>query len=267
MIPELNNNQRRAAEFTNGICSVIAVPGSGKTLTMTMRIGYLVKVKGVPPENILGLTYTRSAAESMKKRLKPVLGDLASRVHLSTIHSFCHYLLKSEGAFYDILTGKEQVRFIRGIIKDLKIRNLSVGLVMKEVSLARNNLVPLEEFRELYDGDRTMMGVAEIFAEYEKRKSKKMLKDFDDLLLDTYHLLLANQEIREKYRRRFRHVLIDEFQDTTPVQLELIKLLTDHEHDASFWKKHVPVSGRDYPGFELPVQQENPGRLSTLDWS
>ncbi|MCK4378988.1 MAG: ATP-dependent helicase, partial [Deltaproteobacteria bacterium] len=214
MMRELNKNQRKAVEFTNGICSVIAVPGSGKTLTMTKRIGFLIKEKGVSPENILGLTYTRSAAQSMKERLVPVLDEMASRVHLSTIHSFCHHLLKSEGAMYEIITGKDEIRFIRDIMKTLRIRNLAVGMVMKEISLAKNNLIFLDEFRDLYAGDKTMMEVADIFGEYEKQKSKKMLKDFDDLLVNVHELLSGNKGIREKYQDRFHHVLVDEFQDT-----------------------------------------------------
>ena len=235
MMHTLNKNQKRAVEFTHGICSVIAVPGSGKTLTMAKRIGFLVREMGVPPESILGLTYTRSAAESMKERLVPVLDEMASRVHLSTIHSFCHHLLRSEGAMYEILSGKEQIRFMRNIIKELRIRNLAVGMVLKEISLAKNNLISLDEFYELYAGDKTMMEVANVFTKYEKQKSKKMLKDFDDLLINVHELLSGNKGIREKYQGRFHHVLIDEFQDTTPVQLELIKLLTNDDIDTSFW--------------------------------
>ena len=88
---KLNKEQKAAAEFSDGICVVVAVPGSGKTLTMTHRIGNLVK-RGVAPENILGLTFTRNAAEAMRDKLIPVLDDMSSRVTLSTIHSFCHYL-------------------------------------------------------------------------------------------------------------------------------------------------------------------------------
>ena len=113
----LNADQRKAAEFKSGIAAVIAVPGSGKTRTMMERIGYLVKEINVSPENILGLTFTRNAAEEMRQRLIPVLGDKASRVTLSTIHSFCHYLLRSEGKVFEILSGKDQIVFLRNIMK------------------------------------------------------------------------------------------------------------------------------------------------------
>ena len=113
---ELNKKQKAAAEFKNGIASVVAVPGSGKTLTMTYRIGNLVN-DGVAPENILGLTFTRNAAQAMREKLIPVLDDQASRVNLSTIHSFCHSLLRNEGRTFEILHGKEQIKFIRQIMK------------------------------------------------------------------------------------------------------------------------------------------------------
>lgn len=228
---DLNNAQRKAAEFFNGVCAVIAVPGSGKTLTMTRRIGCLINNHGVAPENILGLTFTRSAAQTMKDRLIPVLEDMAGRVQLSTIHSFCLKLLKREGITFEILTGKEQIRFVRDIIKKKRFKSLSVGLVLKEISLAKNNLISVEEFFELYDGDKTMLQVAEVFQGYEEAKRNAMFKDFDDLLLDAYNLLANNHKVMEKYRNTFNHLLVDEFQDTTPAQLELIKLLSGDDPD------------------------------------
>ena len=116
---QLNADQKAAAEFTNGIASVVAVPGSGKTLTMTHRIGNLVK-QGVSPESILGLTFTRNAAQAMRDKLETVLEDTASRVHLSTIHSFCLSLLKNEGRSFEILHGKEQIIIVRKIMRKMK---------------------------------------------------------------------------------------------------------------------------------------------------
>ena len=137
----LNKEQQRAAMFVNGIAAVIAVPGSGKTKTMMERIGKLVMEHGVPPENILGLTFTRNAAEEMRQRLVPVLGDMASRVTLSTMHSFCHYLLRSEGKVFEILSGKDQIIFLRNIMKHMRLKDLSLGMVLSEISLAKNNLI------------------------------------------------------------------------------------------------------------------------------
>ena len=200
----LNPKQRAAAEFKNGTCSVVAVPGSGKTLTMTYRIGNLVN-NGIAPESILGLTFTRNAAKAMRDKLMPVLNEQASRVNLSTIHSFCHNLLRNEGRSFEILHGKEQIKFIRQIMKKQRIRNLPTGLIIREIGLAKNNLVSVAEFRELYEGDETMLKIADIYEAYETDKQKKLLMDFNDLLIETYNLLNTDKEVRKKYQELSAH--------------------------------------------------------------
>ena len=191
----------------------------------------------VSPESILGLTFTRNAAEEMRQRLIPVLGDLASRVTLSTIHSFCHYLLRNEGKIFEILSGKEQLNFLRNLMKHKRIKDLSVGTVLREISLAKNNLIAVDEFRSLYEADKTMLKVADIYESYDREKVKKYLMDFDDLLIETYSLLTANDNIRGKYSDRYQHLLVDEFQDTNPVQLEIIRCIIDERsgNGKSFW--------------------------------
>ena len=231
---ELNRKQKKAAEFKCGIASVIAVPGSGKTLTMTRRIGHLV-TSGVPPESILGLTFTRNAAQAMREKLTPVLNDQTSRVNLSTIHSFCHSLLRNEGRNFEILHGKEQIRFIRKLMKKLRIRNVPLGLVVREIGLAKNNLISVEEFINLYEGDDTMLKIAVVYESYEDEKRKKLLMDFNDLLIETYNLLNENKEVRKKYQQTYKHILVDEFQDTNPAQMQILNLLVNGENGASYW--------------------------------
>jgi len=230
---ELNKEQLAAADFLNGICVVVAVPGSGKTLTMTHRIGNLVKKHGIAPENILGLTFTRNAADAMREKLVPVLDDMASRVQLSTIHSFCHYLLRNEGVTFNVLSGKEQIIFMREVMKKLRIKDLSIGMVLREISLAKNNLIDVDEFRALYEGDQSMLKVADVYEAYDRDKSKKFLLDFDDLLIESYRLLNGNDDIREKYKGTFRHLLVDEYQDTNPLQNEIFKILVDDSSNGS----------------------------------
>lgn len=112
----LNKDQSQAAQFLQGTCAVIAVPGSGKTKTMMQRIAILVNDHNVAPESILGLTFTRNAAEEMRNRLKTLLGSAAHRVMLLTIHSFCHYLLRNEGYVFEMLYGKEQLILLRNVV-------------------------------------------------------------------------------------------------------------------------------------------------------
>ncbi len=235
MTIRLNAQQKAAADFTYGIASVIAVPGSGKTLTMSHRIGNLVK-KGIPPESILGLTFTRNAALAMRKKLEPVLKDKASRVNLSTIHSFSLNLLKSEGRSFELLTGSEQIRFIKTLMKKMKIRNIPTGMVLREIGLAKNNLVTVGEFAALYDQDESMLKIGQVYEAYEDAKSKKLLMDFNDLLIETHTLLKTNKEVKTKYQSMFRHTLVDEFQDTNPAQLHILnELIDDKSKDRSFW--------------------------------
>src|SRR5208337_939076 len=236
MTTNLNEQQKRAASFKDGICAVIAVPGSGKTTVMTHRIGVLVKKHGVAPENILGLTFTRNAAEAMRLKLSPVLDELASRVTLSTIHSFCFWLLKSEGKVFEIISGKEQLVMIRKAMKDAGIKDLSIGMVLSEISLAKNNLISVQEFKDLYKGDKTMQKVAGVYEAYAREKGRRMFMDFDDLLVEAHKLLSENRDVRENYQSIFRHLLCDEFQDCSPAMMEVLKLLLiDDSNEASFW--------------------------------
>ena len=209
---------------------------------MMERIGNLVKRNNVQPESIIGLTFNRNAAEQMRRRLVPVLGELAQRVTLSTIHSFCHYLLRTEGKVFEIIAGKEQINLLRNLMKRKRLE-ISAGTILREISLAKNNLIDVEEFKSLYESDRNMVKVANIYESYEKEKSKKYLLDFDDLLLETYVLLNENEAVREKYVNRYHHILVDEFQDTNPVQLEIIKLIIDQSNrdGRSYW-----IAGDDW---------------------
>ena len=142
-----------------------------------------------------------------------------------------------EGVAFDILSGKDQIRFIRDVIKNLKYKDLAIGMVLREITLAKNNLITVGEFRDLYAGDKTMLKVADVFELYDRRKASKMLMDFDDLLVNAYQLLKSDDQVRQKYQEIFRHLLVDEFQDTNPIQLELLKLLlpSDNGNDTSFW--------------------------------
>ena len=233
----LNEAQMAAASFTNGIASVVAIPGSGKTITMTHRIANLIQNHGVAPESILGLTFTRNAAAAMKEKLKPVLKEITKRVNLSTIHSFCYSLLKTEGKVFEIVTDDEQLNIIKKILKKHKMNTLSSGTVVREIRLAKNNLTGVDEFTVLFAGDETMQKVAHVYELYEKEKKKKMQFDLNDLLIETYILLEENKDIRKKYQDMYSHILIDEFQDTNPAQMEIVNLLVKerNHHRASLF--------------------------------
>jgi DNA helicase-2/ATP-dependent DNA helicase PcrA len=135
-----------------------------------------------------------------------------------------------------VLSGKEQIIFMRDVMKKLKVKDLSTGMVLREISLAKNNLISVDEFRSLYEGDKTMQKVADIYQTYDIDKQKKLYLDFDDLLVESYRLLSENDKIRKKFKGTFRHLMVDEWQDTNPLQLELLKILVNEsDSGASFW--------------------------------
>ena len=234
--PQLNEQQRKAAGFTHGVASVLAIPGSGKTLTMTHRIGNLIRNHGVAPENILGLTFTRNAAAAMKERLRPVLNEMASRVQLQTIHAFCYSLLKNEGKPFEIITEKDQLTLIKKLARKEKISQIPSGMILREIGLAKNNLISWQEFKEMYPGDLTMMKVGHVYMAYEESKRKNLQLDLNDLLMETYKLLRDNKPVREKCQDQYSHILVDEFQDTNPAQMSILRLLVSGRNgNTSFW--------------------------------
>ncbi|MFC1553153.1 ATP-dependent helicase [candidate division KSB1 bacterium] len=230
---ELNEEQSEAAQIYTGIIIVESPPGGGKTRTLIGRISNLVQKHDVDPTQILGLTFTNNAAYTMKERLEPELKEQAQHVKLMTIHSFCLHLLKHSGRVFELLTGKEQIIFIKTILKRLRIRNISVGLVLREISLAKNNLINVAEFKILHAGDKTYDKIAQVYEEYESDKQKKLRYDFDDLLLEAYKLLSENTEIRQYYQKKFLHISQDEAQDANVVQMEILKLIAGNTDNGS----------------------------------
>ena len=215
---ELNVKQKQAASFMFGTASVIAIPGSGKTLTMAARIGNLVQ-SGIAPDKILGLAFTRNAAWAMRNKLRPVLYDQAASVTLSTIHAFCHRLLQETGRRFEMLYGRRQVYLIRKVIKKLRLNDFTAGFMLREIGIAKCRLMDAQRFYDLRKDNETKASVARVYLAYEEEKKKRLLLDFHDLLLETHSLLSQNADMRNSYRRAFPHILVDEYQDTNPAQV------------------------------------------------
>ena len=150
-----------------------------------------------------------------------------------TLHSFCHSLLRAEGRAFEILTGKDQIVFLKKIMQKHRIKDLSTGMVLREISLAKNNLISVEEFRVLHEGDKTMARIGDIYEIYDQKKSKKLLLDFDDLLFEVYNILNDREEVRFKYSQIYNHILVDEYQDTNPAQMEILRLLIENSNEGS----------------------------------
>jgi DNA helicase II / ATP-dependent DNA helicase PcrA len=235
LLDQLNPEQRRAAETTEGPLLILAGAGTGKTRAITFRMANLI-AKGVPAEAILAVTFTNKAAEEMRNRVSDLLlraGVPPSQPWLSTFHSLCARLLRREApsaglprdfAIYDT---DDQMSAIKLAMNKLAIEDdsLTPRNVLSAISGAKNHGLSPEKMRSEaigQDGRR----VADIFAEYEKLLHQSKALDFDDLLLRSVRLLREAPAVREKWQARFQYIHVDEYQDTNRVQYELMRLLT-----------------------------------------
>lgn len=236
-LDELNNIQREAVTTLEGPVMVIAGPGSGKTRVLTYRIAHLLK-SGVPPWQILSLTFTNKAAREMKERIEKVVGPDAYKVWAGTFHSLFARILRVEAhkigypndfSIYDTDDSKSLLReIIKSMSLDTKAYN--IGAIRSRISSAKSNLITPKMYvvnEELMTQDK-MNKRPMIFKIYEKYVARCMragAMDFDDLLLQMFKLLYQNPEgAREKYQSQFKYILVDEFQDTNFLQYEILKL-------------------------------------------
>lgn len=227
----LNPQQRLAVTAGLGQTLVLAGPGSGKTRVLTQRIAYLIQVMGVRPQNILSVTFTNKAAREMSARLESILGGQAQGVWLGTFHANCAKILRREANLlpfdsnFVIMDADDQLAIVKRAIKELNIdeKSFRPNGIHAAISTAKNNLITAEDFPiDSYRDEVTKR----IYERYQQMLRASNAVDFDDMLLETVQLLVNNPQVRERYGRRFEHVLVDEFQDTNLVQYELLKLLS-----------------------------------------
>jgi DNA helicase-2/ATP-dependent DNA helicase PcrA len=242
LLDKLNPQQREAVEAVDGPGLILAGAGSGKTRVITHRIVYLIEERGVAPDSILAVTFTNKAAAEMAERVDKLLGlgSLAKPL-LSTFHSFCVRLLRrdieslrigGEGltrtfAIYD---ESDQQSLVKQVMRRMGLddKQLTPRIVLSRISWAKNHMLDPQEYY-LQSTDPTSEKVAHIFEAYRKELRKANALDFDDLLLEAVRVLASSSEVRERYNRRFRYLLIDEYQDTNRPQYELMKLLAGPE--------------------------------------
>src|SRR5271169_3845967 len=250
-LDQLNPQQREAVETTEGPVLILAGAGSGKTRVITYRIAYLIEHKGVMPESILAMTFTNKAAAEMGERVEKLVGGLSiAKPVISTFHSFCVRVLRRDIEALQIpstVPGKppightkkfviydesDQQAVVKGIMKRLGLddKQLTPRVVLGRISWAKNHMLDPQEYY-LQSADPTSEKVAHIFEAYRKELRKANALDFDDLLLEAVRVLKSSGEVRERYNRRYRYLLIDEYQDTNRPQYELMKLLAGTEHN------------------------------------
>lgn len=238
LLKDLNPDQQKAVLETNGPVLILAGAGSGKTRVLTYKVAYLIKEKGIDPQNILCLTFTNKAGQEMRERIKRLRqGDKATRrqgnlLFAGTFHSFCARILRKEGKEigippnFLIYDEADQLKIINQAMKklDISTKNFRPKSVLTTISQAKNELISASEYPQYAKG-HFQETVARIYLLYQKLLKDARALDFDDLLMETLRLFRRVPSVLKKYQDRYQYVLIDEYHDTNHAQYELTRLL------------------------------------------
>jgi DNA helicase II / ATP-dependent DNA helicase PcrA len=239
LVEGLNPQQEAAVVHEGTPLLVVAGAGSGKTRVLTRRIAYLMGARGVAPYEILAITFTNKAAAEMKERVIDLVGDRARSMWVSTFHSACVRILRQEASrlgysnSFTIYDSSDSLRLLAIIMKDLHLdsKQYTPRAVHGLISAAKNELMGPADFQN-QASDAFQQIVAEIFALYQRRLQSANAMDFDDLIGKTVEVFQRFPEARDRYRSRFKHVLIDEYQDTNHAQYILVREIVGSPLDA-----------------------------------
>ncbi len=239
----LNTQQAAAVEHTGSPLLIVAGAGSGKTAVLTRRIAHLMSHRGVAPWQILAITFTNKAAAEMKERITGLVGPVAERMWVATFHSICVRILRQQAQLvpglntnFTIYDSDDSRRLLSMIGKDLNLdlKKFTGRVLANAISNHKNELVGPE--RAMAEAQTTKnpfeVTVAEVYAEYQRRLRAANALDFDDLIGEVVRIFTEYPQVTDHYRRRFRHVLIDEYQDTNHAQYRLVAALVGDGPDA-----------------------------------
>lgn len=280
ILTELNNSQKEAVLTTSGPLLILAGAGSGKTKALTHRIAYLVAHEGVWPEQILAVTFTNKAAREMRERLWRLLetsktlaeGQAPPRNFMpwmGTFHGICVRLLRIDGDAvgvphnFIIYDESDRQGLVKQAMKQLSIsdKEIKPRSVSTTISNAKNELVSPDEF-EATAQFPYQQSIAKIYKQYEVMKKAAGALDFDDLLIDAVRLMREHETIRLKWRNKFKHILIDEYQDTNAAQYALMKLLVNEQQNIAVvgddWQSIYSWRGADFTNI-LNFERDFPG--------
>lgn len=229
----LNDRQREAVVHAGSPLLILAGAGSGKTRVLTHRIAYLLATGRARAGQILAITFTNKAAAEMRERAGALVGADARRMWVSTFHSACVRLLRYEhqaaglSSSFTIYDAQDSQRLIQMVLKsaDVDIKRFTPKMVAARISDAKNELIGPARYAETAGKDPVSRVVADAYVEYDKRMRASNALDFDDLIMRTVEVLRDNPLIAEHYHRRFRHILVDEYQDTNHAQYVLVRAL------------------------------------------
>lgn len=231
----LNPQQKEAVEYRGPALLIVAGAGSGKTRVLTHRIAHLIETREAWPSQILAITFTNKAAAEMRERVQALLGDSASGMWISTFHSACVRILRREAqslglsSTFTIYDSADQRTILKRIIKQLDADTMGFtpASAQAKISKLKNELADVETHaRNANMNDPQEVMFLEIFRQYTRRLREASALDFDDLIAETVYLFRAFPKVAALYQRRFRHILVDEYQDTNHAQYALIRELT-----------------------------------------
>ncbi len=244
ILSSLNPQQREAVQTTEGALLILAGAGSGKTRVITVRIAYLISEKQVAPYNILAVTFTNKAAGEMRERVNELLKGqkLNSAPLVTTFHSLCVRILRTdienlqEGftKSFTIYDTDDSLKVIKACVKDIGFdeKQLAARQVLNAISGSKNRGEDFEMYASKVEyTDERRAAIARVFRLYEERLNNANALDFDDLLIKTVKLLRVSKETRDKYNDKFKYILVDEYQDTNPLQFALIGYLTEKQQN------------------------------------
>jgi DNA helicase-2/ATP-dependent DNA helicase PcrA len=231
LLAKLNPDQREAVTTTEGPLLVLAGAGTGKTRVITTRIAHLISL-GVDPASVLAVTFTNKAAGEMRERLAALAGEKARVVTLGTFHAFCARVLREHGHAlglprkFTICDASDQLSAVKSAMRELRVHETTMqpSAVLARVSLAKNRMQTPEGFLAEGSGGRDQL-VGSVWQRYREYLARTRTLDFDDLLLEAVRLLSDHEDVRALYRKRYRHVLVDEYQDTNHPQYEIVRLI------------------------------------------
>ena len=284
LIDNLNPEQRAAVEASEGPLLILAGAGSGKTRVITSRIAWLIQEKGIAPDSILAVTFTNKAASEMGERVDRLLGHTSlAKPLIATFHSFCVRILRRDiedlkvggvglTRSFAIYDENDQQALVKQVMRrmGLDIKQLTPRTVLSRISWAKNHMIDPEEYY-LGSKDPNSERIAHIFQSYRAELVKSNAMDFDDLLLEAVRLLKVSKEARERYQRRYRYLLVDEYQDTNRPQYELMKLLAgeaknvcavgDEDQSIYSWRgadiRNILEFEKDFPNARIVRLEQN----------
>ncbi|WP_329022345.1 DNA helicase PcrA [Streptomyces sp. NBC_00690] len=238
LLDGLNEQQRAAVVHTGSPLLIVAGAGSGKTRVLTHRIAHLLGTRSVHPGEILAITFTNKAAGEMKERVEQLVGPRANAMWVSTFHSACVRILRRESkklgftSSFSIYDAADSKRLMALVCRDLDLdpKKFPPKSFSAKISNLKNELIDEETFAD-QAGDQFEKTLAEAYRMYQARLREANALDFDDIIMTTVHLLQAFPDVAEHYRRRFRHVLVDEYQDTNHAQYTLVRELVGQGYD------------------------------------